>query len=147
MDYSDSMPVAFVSDAQQRHYEILVQRKMYHTIYAHDPILSALGIRESVCYMFNQIGWDYFIHHHQPTYRNLTLKFLNSLHYIPDIGLGLARGVVSFKLFGFTHRFTTHELASLLDFPISIDVVIEIPKDGFMDSQLDYFLGEISDLR
>ena len=126
---------------------MLVQREMHPTIFVHDPTLSALGIRESVLYMFNQIGWDYFIHHHQPTYRNLKLEFLSSLHYNPDIGLGLARGVVSFRLFGFTHRFTTCELAALLDFSISTDVVVEIPEDHFMDSQFDYFWGEISDLR
>ena len=113
----------------------------------HDPTFSALGIRESVRYMFNQIGWDYFIHHQHPTYRNLTLEFLISLYYKPDIGLGLVRGLVSFRLFGFTHKFTIHELAALLDFPVSDDDVIEILDDQFMDSQLDYFWGEISDLR
>src|ERR1051325_11722571 len=103
-------------------------------VYAHDPILSELGIRESVHFMFNQIGWDYFIHNQHPTYRNLTLEFLNSLHYNPDVGLGLARGVISFKLFGFTHRYTTRELADLLDFRVSVDVVIEILYDEYLDN-------------
>src|ERR1051325_217149 len=115
-------------------------------VYAHDPILSELGIRESVCFMFNQIGRDYFIHNQHPTYRNLTLEFLSSLHYNPDVGLGLARGVVSFRLFDFTHKYTTRELADLLDFPVSADVVIEIPNDEYLDSQIDYFCGEISTL-
>ena len=92
-------------------------------------------------------SWDYFIHHQQPTYRNLALEFLSSLHYNPDIGLGLARGLVSFRLFGFTHRFTIHEFAALMDFPVSADSVIEIPNDKYMDSQLDHFWGEIFDLR
>ena len=89
--------------------------------------------------MCNQIGWDYFIHHQQLTYCNLMLEFLSSLHYNTDIGLGLVRGLVSFRLFGFTHRFTTREFAALLDFPVSPDVDIEIPDDEYMDNQLDYF--------
>ena len=120
---------------------------MHPNVYAYYPTLHALGIRESVRFLFNQIGWDYFIHNQHPTYRNLTLEFLNSLHYNPDVGLGLARGVISFKLFGFTHRYTTRELANLLDFLVSADVVIEVPNDEYLDSQIDYFCGEISTLR
>ena len=101
MDFSDTMHVTFVSDAQQKCYETLAQREMYPTIFVHDPTLYSLGIRESVHFMFNQIGWDYFIHHQQPTYCNLMLEFLSLLHYNPNIGLGLAIGLVSFKLFGF----------------------------------------------
>ena len=55
--------------------------------------------------------------------------------------------MVYFRLFGFTHRQTTRELSDLLDFPVSADVVIEIPDDEYLDSQLDYFWGEISTTR
>ena len=112
MDFADTMHVTFMGDAQQKRYEMLSPREMYPTIFVHDPTLSILVIRESVRFMFNQIGWDYFIHHQQPTYRNLALEFLSSLHYNPDIGLGLAIRLVSFRLFNFTHRFTIREFAA-----------------------------------
>ena len=55
--------------------------------------------------------------------------------------------MVYFRLFGFTHRQTTRELSDLLDFPVSVDVVIDILDDEYLDSQLDYFWGEISTTR
>ena len=89
MDFSGTMLFTFMGDAQQKRYEVLAPGEMYPTIFVHNPTLSVLGIRESVCFMFNRIGWDYFIHHMQPTYSNLTLEFLSLLHYNPDIVLGL----------------------------------------------------------
>ena len=84
--------ITFATGAQQRSYEMLAQRQMNLTTYVHDPTLTVLGIRESVDFLFNQTGWEGFLAHKYPTYRNLTLEFLSSLHYKPTQGLGRNRG-------------------------------------------------------
>ena len=60
--------IIFATEAQQRRYEILAQRQMSMTTYVHDPTLTALGIKESVYFLFNPIGWERFLAHKHPTH-------------------------------------------------------------------------------
>ena len=151
MEVTDTMVVTFGCAAQERRYETLSQREMGLTAYADDSTMTVLGIRESVYFMLNQIGWDGLLTNRSPTYRNLTLEFLSSLHYDPDSGLGFSRGSVSFRLFGFTYRFTTREFADVLGFPRSIDALIEVddnhsPRISLTVSGLRFLASTIATL-
>ena len=136
--------IIFASETQQRRYEILAQRQMSMTTYVHDPTLTALGIRESVYFMFNQIGWEGFLAHKHPTHQRLTLEFLSSLIYKPTQGLGRSRGQMSFRLFGFTHQFTVCSLAQLLGFPSSLDAHMETQADEYLNFELNHFWRDIA---
>lgn len=82
------MEIVFKNGAQRRRYEILAQKEVVLSIYPNGPTMTTLGIRDSVMYLLNQLGWDTFaVRKRFSTYRVLTLEFLSSLSYNPNHGL------------------------------------------------------------
>ena len=114
------------------------------TKYVDGPTMTALCIEESISYMFNQIGWEGFIRKKCPTYHKLTLEFLSSLTYGPNLGMWLNRGRASFRLFGFTYQRTTRKISDLLGFPNGLDAFTVAQEDLFMDTELNHFWIQIS---
>lgn len=108
-------------------------------------MLVALGLTDSVRFMFTQMRWDRFSVAKHPTYRNLTLEFLSSFEYRPKLGLGPARGIVSFRLFGRNYCLNQGELAWLLAFQHGPHVYSEVPTDNDMQFELNYFWGGITE--
>src|SRR3954462_931203 len=118
----DYMSITFKGRGLRRRFEDLVDRMMTPTIYDDDRAMNALGIRESVLYWLHRIGWDASpIRRRFSTFRRITLKFLSSLNYLPNHGLGFNRGLIRFRLFGVDFRYTYNEFANLLGFPSGPD--------------------------
>lgn len=87
MEDTDNMQVTFKNEAQRSRYEVLATRTISPTRYHDFPNLIALGLYDSVKYMFNQLSWDCLSFHKHPTYKNLTLEFLSSYRYNPNVGI------------------------------------------------------------
>lgn len=112
------MEVVFQSENQSRHFDMLAQREMEFSIYPDGLTLTSLGLRHNVMYLLNQVGWDNFaVRKRYSQYRRLTLEYLSSLYYDPNIGIGFGRGLATFRLFGNKYHFTHREMAELLGFP------------------------------
>jgi len=95
MGHFDRMGIKFRGMAQKRRFEELATREMLPSLYADDWAMTALGLRQSVLYLLNQIGWETSpILRHFTTYRRLTLEFLSSLIYLPSHGKGISRGFI-----------------------------------------------------
>ena len=76
--------------------------------------MTTLGIRDSVMFLLNQVGWDTSpLRRRFSSYRKLTLEFLSSLIFLPDHGLGFNRGLTTFKMFGIEYHYNNRELANL----------------------------------
>lgn len=60
MQQVDYMDIVFKGRGQRRHFEALAQREMALTIYPDERTMTKLGIRDSVMFLLNQIGWDNF---------------------------------------------------------------------------------------
>ena len=145
MSRVDNMPVSFRGRNQRTKYGVLSEREMLPTIYPHHGAMTALGIRDSVLFLLNQIGWDSSrLMTCYATYRNLTLEFLSSLIYFPTHGFALRRGLIIFRLFGITFKFNHKELGELLGFPNGIGVYHETQEEYLGFRELDYFWGSIS---
>ena len=145
MSRVDDMPVSFRGRNQRTKYGVLSEREMLPTIYLHHGAMTALGIRDSVLFLLNQIGWDNSrLMTCYATYRNLTLEFLSSLTYFPTHGLALRRGLIIFRLFGINFKFNHKELGELLGFPNGIGVYHETQEEYLGFRELDYFWGSIS---
>ncbi|KAI5420856.1 hypothetical protein KIW84_044621 [Lathyrus oleraceus] len=100
MGHSDRMGIKFRGMAQKRKFEELAAREMLPSLYADDWAMTALGLRQSVLFLLNQIGWETSpILRHFTTYRRLTLEFLSSLIYLPSHGKGISRGFIQFRMF------------------------------------------------
>ena len=138
MQREDNMRVVFKNDAQRRCFEVLAERTISHTRYPDFSMLVALGLTDSVQFMFTQMSWDRFSDAKHPTYRNLTLEFLSSFNYRPNLGLGPARGIVSFRLFGRSYRLNQGELAWLLGFQHGPHVYSEVPTNDDLQFDLNY---------
>ena len=74
-------------------------------------MLVALGLTDSVHFMFTLMSIDYFSVAKHPTYKNLTLDFLIYFYYQPNLELGKSRGIVSFILLGRIYLLNQGELA------------------------------------
>lgn len=141
----DNMGITFKNEAHRRCFEVLAQREMELSIYLDGPTMTTLGIRDSVIYMLNHIGWENFVvRRRYNTYYRLTLKFISSFFYDPNRGLGFNRGLNTFRLFGNNYRFTHLEIANLLGFPSGPDVFTEAQEDVFMELELNFFWGSIA---
>ena len=141
----DYMSITFRGKDQMRRFEDLVDREMTPTIYADDRAMTALGIRESVLYLLNQIGWDTSpIRRRFSSYRRLTLEFLSSLNYVPNHGLGFNRGLIRFRLFSIDFCYNNSEFANLLGFPSGPDVFTVAQEDILSNHELNYFWGSIT---
>lgn len=115
------------------------------TIYPDGHSLTKLGIRDSVMYLLNQLGWHNFaVRRRFRSYCILTLEFLSSLSYDPTRGIGFNKGLITFRLFGIDYRYNHHELAELLGFPNGPDIFTIRQEEVLMELQLDYFLGSIT---
>lgn len=83
----------------------MVERDMTPTIYADDRAMNALGIRESVLYWLNQIGWDTSpIRRRYCIFCKLALEFLSSLTYVPNHELDFNCGLILFRMFGVDYQ-------------------------------------------
>lgn len=100
MESTDNMRVIFRDEAQRRLYAVLVARTTSPTRYPDFPSLIALGLCDSVIYMFNKLSWDHLSVHKHPTYKNLRLEFLSSYRYNPSVGINRTQGFATFRLFG-----------------------------------------------
>ena len=107
-------------------------------------MLVALGLTDSVWFMFTQMSWDRFSVAKHPTYKNLTLEFLISFDYRPNLGLRPTRGIVSFRLFGRNYRLNQGELDRLLAFQYDPHVYSKAPINDDMQFELNYFWGGIT---
>ncbi|KAI5448665.1 hypothetical protein KIW84_015896 [Lathyrus oleraceus] len=100
MGHFDRMSIKFRGMAQKQKFEELATKEMLPSLYADDWAMTALGLRQSVLYLLNQIGWETSpILRHFTTYRRLTLEFLSSLIYLPSHGKGISRGFIQFRMF------------------------------------------------
>ena len=135
----------FRGRVQRRRYDYLARKDMALTIYYDGPTMDKLGIRDSILYMFNQLGWENAaIKRRFVTYRELTLEFLSSLVYIPEHGYRLNKGLISFRLFSMDFTYTRRDLADLLGFPSGPFVFTTRQEDLIEDIDLDDFWGSIS---
>lgn len=131
--------MTFRNEAQWQRYEVLFQREMALTKYPGGLTMSTLGIRETGCFMLNQIGCDSLaVTRRFCAYHKLTLEFLSSFLYDPNRGMEFNRGLTTFRLFGYTYRFNHHEMDDLLGFPSGHEVFTEAQDDRLMDNELDY---------
>lgn len=113
-------------------------------IYTDGLTLTTLGLRDSVIYLLNQVGWETFaVRERYSQNLRLTLEFLSFLYYDPSRGRGFGRGMATFRLFGTKYRFTHREMAELLGFPSGPDAYAITPDDAFIDLDLDYSWGNI----
>lgn len=93
------MDIVFRGRGKRRRFEALAQREMALTIYPDGPTMTKLGIRDSVMFLLNQIGWDNFaVRRRFSSYCRLTLEFLSSLVYLPNHGFGFNRGLITFRM-------------------------------------------------
>lgn len=145
MQCEDNMMIIFKNDIHRRRYEEVAERIISSTKYLDFPSPVAQGLKDNNCYMFSQINWDHFSVAKHPTYKNLTLEFLSSFRYLPNIGLGPAWGIASFRLFGRDYQLNHIELANLLAFQHGPHVYSEVPTDNDMQAELDLFWGGITE--
>lgn len=107
--------------------------------------MTTLGVRDSVMYLLNEIGWDNFaVRKRFSPYHRLTLEFMSSLYYDHNRGFGFGRGLATFRLFGNKYHFNHHEMTNLLGFPNGPDAFTIAPEDAFTDLDLNYLWGTIT---
>ena len=129
---------------QKRKFEELSKRNIGITLYHDEPTMNALGILDSVMYLFNQLGWEKaLIKTRFATYRELTFEFLSSLVHLPEHGKGTRKGFISFRLFGINFVYNHKDLADLLGFP-SGPFAFSTTQVELMDIELDYFWGTLT---
>lgn len=115
------------------------------TIYHDGLTMTKLGIRDSVIFLLNQIGWDNFdIKRRFSSYRRLTLEFLSSLVYLPNHGFGFNRGLITFRMFGIEYRYNYREMTELLGCPNGPDVFTVTQEELLTDLELNHFWGSIT---
>lgn len=85
MEHVDDMEVVFRNENQRRRFGMFAQREMGLSTYPDGLILATLGLRDSVMYLVNQVGWkNYVVRKRYSQYRRLTLEFMSSLYYDPN---------------------------------------------------------------
>ncbi|KAI5402747.1 hypothetical protein KIW84_050377 [Lathyrus oleraceus] len=118
---------------------------MHPNFYADDYAMTVLGLRDSVLYLLNQIGWETTpIRRQFVTYRRLTLEFLSSLIYLPNHGKGINRGFIQFRMFNMEYQYNIREFTSLLGFPTSFDTFTMNQEDLFEYRELEHFWGSLT---
>lgn len=139
------MEVIFRSENQRHRFDMLAHMEMALSIYPDGLTLAILGLRGSVMYLLNQIGWDSFaVRKRYSQYCRLTLELLSSLYYDPNKGVGFGRGLSTFRVFGSKYRFTHCEMDELLGFPNGPNAYTISPDDAFTDLDLNFFWGTIT---
>jgi len=145
MGHSDRMGIKFRGMAQKRKFEELAAREMLPSLYADDWAMTALGLRQSVLFLLNQIGWETSpILRHFTTYRRLTLEFLSSLIYLPSHGKGISRGFIQFRMFNMEYQFNIRDFTNLLGFPTSFDTFTVSQEELFEHRELEHFWGKLT---
>jgi hypothetical protein len=115
------------------------------TLYPDEHTMTKSGIRDSVMFLINQLGWDTFaIKRKFSSISRLTLEFLSSLVYLPNHGMGFNKGLITFRLFDKDYRYTHREMAELLGCPNGPDTFTVTQEDRLVDHQLDLFWGSIT---
>lgn len=139
------MEVIFRSENQRRRFDMLAKREMTLSKYPDGLTLTTLGLRDNVMYLLNQVGWDSFaVRKRYSQYHRLTLEFLSSLYYDPNMGIGFDRGLATFRIFGTKYYFTHREMAELLGFPSGPDAYTITLDDAFTNLDLNFFWGTIT---
>lgn len=77
----DYMDIQFRDEEQRRRFETLSQRQIISTRYSNDPCLRALGLYDSVHFMYDRLQLSHFMNLRHRTYSRLTLEFLSSLDF------------------------------------------------------------------
>ncbi|KAI5411807.1 hypothetical protein KIW84_056759 [Lathyrus oleraceus] len=145
MQQADYMDIVFICIAQRRRFEALDWIEMALTLYPDGRTMTNLGIRDSVTFLINQLGWDTFaIKRKFSSYSRLTLEFLSSLVYLPDHGMRFNKGLITFKLFDNDYRYTHREIVELLGCPNGSDTFTITQEDMLIDLELDHFWGSIT---
>lgn len=143
MQQVDYMDLVFRGRGQRRHFETLAQREMTLTIYLDERTMTKLGIRDSIMFLINQIGWD-AIKRKFSSYRRLTLEFLNSLVYLPNHGIGFNKGLITFRMFDIEYLYNHREIVELLGCHNGPDTFTITQGDWLTDLKLNYFWGRIT---
>ncbi|XP_050901105.1 uncharacterized protein LOC127107822 [Lathyrus oleraceus] len=145
MQQVDYMDIVFKGKAQMRRFKALTQREMTITLYPNEHTMTKLGIRDSVMFLINQLGWDTFaIKRKFSSITRLTLEFLSSLVYLPNHGMGFNKGLITFRLFDKDYRYTYREMAELLGCPNGPDTFTITQEDILVDNKLDLFWCSIT---
>lgn len=79
--------------------------------------------------MLDRLELSHFFSQKDPTHVRLTLEFLSSLHYTTRIGSASTTGTVKFRMFNREYKFTTDQLAEVLQFPYGEGVICEAPLE------------------
>jgi hypothetical protein len=145
MAHIDHMGINFRGRAQRQKFEELAEREMHPNFYVDDCAMTVLGLRDSVLYLLNQIGWETTpIRRQFVTYRRLTLEFLSSLIYLPNHGKGINRGFIQFRMFNMEYQYNIREFTNLLGFPTSFDTFTMNQEDLFEYRELEHFWGSLT---
>ncbi|KAK2383895.1 hypothetical protein QL285_071305 [Trifolium repens] len=112
-------------------FENLQSREIYATKYADDTCLQQLGLYDSVNYMLDHLGLNYFLSKKEPVYVKLTLEFLSSLIVATVPDTRSSSGTIYFRMFNVDYKFSFDDLADLLHFSHGNRVICEIPEDRF----------------
>ncbi|KAI5403249.1 hypothetical protein KIW84_050722 [Lathyrus oleraceus] len=145
MGQIDRMGIKFRGKAQKQKFEELATREMLPSLYVVDWAMTALGLRQSVLYLLNQIGWETSpIRRQFVTYRRLTLEFLSSLIYLPSHGKGISRGFIQFRMFNMEYQFNIQDFTNLLGFPTSFDTFTVSQEELFEYRELEHFWGNLT---
>lgn len=67
--------ICFQKAEQEACYNHLLERKITNTCYLDSQALTFMGLYNDVVWIFEQIGWQWFLQLAQPTYIPLTLVF------------------------------------------------------------------------
>jgi hypothetical protein len=115
-------------------FENLQSREIYATKYADDTCLQQLGLYDSVNYMLDHLGLNYFLSKKEPVYVKLTLEFLGSLIIATVPDTRSSSGTIYFRMFNVDYEFSFDDLADLLYFSHGNRVICEVPEDRFEDA-------------
>ena len=145
MAQEDRMPVVFANGSQRLHFQALENVNMYPGLYIHSRTMTTLEIKDCILFMLNELGWENFaINRKYQVYKRLTLEFLSSFYYNPNVGLGHHIGVINFRLFGVRYSYTEREITRLLGFLFGPNVHVDSVTHRDTDENLKRFWASIS---
>lgn len=114
---SNPYGIEFRNNEQRDRYNMLVKRKIFATRYVDDSALQTLGLLDDIRWMFDRVGWNYFMSLKSPTYVKLTLEFLSSIETQVITGRECDKGRVAFRLFNNEHVLTLSEFNAIYHLP------------------------------
>lgn len=115
---------------QQKRFIKLSRRPIIMTRYSNYSCLRTLCLYDIIHQMLYTLAWNNFVSLRHPTYKRLTLEFLNSHLLINPPACKGTLGTISFKLFNREYEFRHDEIAAFLQFPHEIDLPCEVPMSS-----------------